>query len=393
MKLNKSKKDNELFYYFNAKKEKRWCYRHRYYDALGKRKEKSKQGFKTENEAYRALLEVKASLLNGEAKQIEYSNLTVSEWLDIWYETHLNDWKISTQVQRSNAIKYQMKPLLGKYKLAQLDKTTYKRVFINELLKTYKPKSVELFHRLFKAAVNAAVDDEIIPRNRFTRITIPGVKDSADNFLTASELNRFLSVAERIENITNYSLILLLSYTGMRKGEALGLKWGDLNLNDKTIKIERTRDTRGVRSPKTKNSYRTIPVDDLLIDQLKTYKFWCKQTLLGFGKHISDDDFIFIDEKTTGQPVKYHILKHNIDKLTKKAECNPITLNGLRHTHATILIGRRIPVKVIAKRLGNTPQMILNIYGHSFKDLEEEAVEAFGEALKAAAGGGFGGGF
>ena len=71
---------------------------------------------------------------------------------------------------------------------------------------------------------------------------------------------------------------------------------------------------------------------------------------------------------------------------------NPF-INGLRHTHATILIGRRIPVKVIAKRLGNTPQMILNIYGHSFKDLEEEAVEAFGEALKAAAGGGFGGGF
>ncbi|WP_231510859.1 Arm DNA-binding domain-containing protein [Bacillus sp. UNC438CL73TsuS30] len=61
---------------------------------MGKRKEKSKQGFKTEKEAYRALLEVKASVVIGEVKQVENSNLTVSEWLDIWFETHKNEWKL-----------------------------------------------------------------------------------------------------------------------------------------------------------------------------------------------------------------------------------------------------------------------------------------------------------
>ncbi|MBJ3788458.1 Arm DNA-binding domain-containing protein, partial [Bacillus sp. OA1] len=162
MKLYKTKKDPELYYYFNTKGVKLWCFRHRYYDSLGKRREKYKQGYKSENEAYRGLLEVKTSILNGEVKQVKNSNLTISEWLDIWYETHKNEWKISSRSQRENAIKYQMKPLLGKYKLAELDKSTYKRVYINELLKKYKPSTVQLFHRLFKISINSAVDDELI---------------------------------------------------------------------------------------------------------------------------------------------------------------------------------------------------------------------------------------
>jgi len=391
MKLHKSKKDKELYYYYNAKKEKFWCFRHRYYDAFGKRKEKSKQGFKSENEAYRALLEVKAAILNGEVKQVENSNLTISEWLDIWFETHKNDWKITSQQQRENAIKYQMKPLLGKYKLLDLDKATYKRVFINELLKKYEPSTVRLFHRLFKVAINAAVDNEVIPRNRFNKITIPGEKIK-DNFLTADQLKKFLLAAKEIENITNYTLILLLAHTGLRKGEALGLTWKNLNFKDKTITVERTRDNKGVRTPKTKNSYRTILIDKVLLNQLKAYRAWCKEILLSFGFQFSDSNYIFISYQT-GKPVTDNTIKYSIDRIVKKTGfCKRITPHGLRHTHATILLSQRIPIKVIADRLGNTPQMILDIYGHTFKDLEEESVQAFEYAMSAT-GEGFGGGY
>lgn len=379
MKMYKSKKDNDLYYYFNAKKEKLWGFRYRYYDALGNRKEKSKQGFKNEKDGYKALLEVKASVINGDVRHVENSNLTISEWLDIWFETHKNDWKITSKIQRENAIKHQMKPMLGKYKLADLDKTTYKRVYINELLKNYKPSTVQLFHRLFKAAINAAVDDEVIPRNRFNKISIQN-EESADNFLTADELKLFLSASKGLENITNYTIILLLAFTGLRKGEALGLKWENVNFEKKTLTVERTRDNKGVRTPKTKNSYRTILIDDTLINQLKIYDTWCKETMLSFGRHLKDTDFIFISYQT-GTPVTDNTIKYSIDRIIKRTGTKRITPHGLRHTHATILIGQRIPVKVIADRLGNSPQMILDIYGHSFKDLEEESVQAFEHAL------------
>lgn len=258
-------------------------------------------------------MEVKASVINGDIKQVENSNLTVSEWLDIWYETHKNDWKITSQVQRENAIKYQMKPLLGKYKLADLDKNTYKRVYINELLKKYAPSTVMLFHRLFKVAVNAAVDSEIIPRNRFKKITIQGSKEINDNFLTAEELKTFLSGATQLENITNYTIILLLAYTGVRIGEALGLTWKNVDFDNKIITVECTRDKNGVRTPKTENSYRIIRIDNSLILQLKQYRTWCKQTLLSFGKHLYDENFIFISYQS-GTPMGENTLKYCFDR-------------------------------------------------------------------------------
>lgn len=384
--MNKSKKDNELFYYFNAKGEKLWCFRHRYYNSLGKRREKSKQGFKSEKEAYRSLLEVKASILNGNVKKVENSNLTVSEWLDIWYETHKNSWKETTRIQRENAIKHQMKPLLGKYKLAELDKSTYIRKYINFLSKDYKLSTVKLFHRLFKIAVNAAVDNEIIPRNRFNKISIKSesseIDELNDNFLTANELNTFLKYAKNLENITNYTLIKLLAFSGLRKGEALGLMWKNVNFAEQTLTVERTRDNKGTRSPKTKNSYRTILIDNELLKQLELYRTWCKATKLSFGMHLKDHDFIFISHQS-GNPVTDNTLLYSFRRILKKSGIKRITPHGLRHTHATVLISRRIPDIVIAKRLGNTPQMIANVYGHLYKDLETESVQAFEHALKA----------
>lgn len=389
MKLYKSKKDNELYHYFNSKNEKLWCYRHKYYDSLGIRKEKKKQNFKSETEAYRELLKIRTSTLDGEIIKVQNNNLTVSEWLDIWFETHKNEWKPTSQLQRQNAIKYQMKPMLGKYKLNELDKTTYKRVYINVLMKNYKPSTVQLFHRLFKVAINAAVDNEIIPRNRFNKITIEN-EEKKDNFYTATELNVFLKSAKELENITNYSLIVLLSFTGLRKGEALGLTWKDINFEDNTLTVRRTRDNKGVRSPKTKRSYRTILINEELIKQLKLYRAWCKEAKLSFGQKLNKDDYIFISYQS-GLPMTENTIMYSLRRISKETNLKTISPHGLRHTHATILISQRIPVKVIADRLGNTPQMILDIYGHSFKDLEEESVIAFDQALKQI-GAGFGAG-
>ncbi|MBL3628506.1 MULTISPECIES: site-specific integrase [Bacillus] len=380
MKMYKADKDDDLYYYFNAKKEKRWLYRYRYYDAFGKRREKSKQGFKKENEAYRALLEVKTSILNGDIKEVENENLTISEWLDIWYETNKNQWEISTCENRKLIIETIIKPLLGKIKLTKLDKVTYKRLFINELLKEYSPGSVAQYHATFKISINAAVDSEILRRNRFNKIIIPQPKKESENFYTASELREFLEAFKRYENITNYTMVELLAFTGMRRGEAMGLKWSDVDFEGLTISINRTRDANGIRSPKTKNSYRTIKVIGELITQLKVYRKWCKELMISFGKHLSEDDFIFINKSTT-KPISHTVIRYAIDRVTKKENLKRITVHGLRHTHATILISKRIPVKVISDRLGNTPEMVLNTYGHSFKELEEESVEAFADAL------------
>ena len=213
--------------------------------------------------------------------------------MDIWFETHKNDWEISTWAQREQSIRLTIKPLIGKIKLTKLDRTKYKQKFINELLKKYDSGSIRLYHTLFKIAVNAAVEDEILPRNRFNKITIEKDKKS-DNFLNPDELKVFLTFAKDNESITNYTLLLILAHTGMRRGEMLGLQWNNIDFEQKTISIESTRDFHGVRKPKIKNSNRTIFVDDALLSQLKVYRAWCKKMILTYGKRWTDSDYVLI---------------------------------------------------------------------------------------------------
>lgn len=383
-KLYKTKADDELYYYFLKSGAKRWMYRHKYYDTFGERREKKKSSFKTEKAALKELLDVKAALLNGQTRHIDHNQMTVSQWLDIWYETYSGGWGIASRIQRKAVIDNQMKPLLGKYKLNKLDRTTYIRVYINKLLKTHKAGSVQLFHRLFSIAVNAAVDDEVLLRNRFNRVPIEN-DDLLENFLTPKELNVFLDVAKKHTNITNYTIILLLSYTGLRRGEALGLKWGNVNFKKKTVTVERTRDVHGERPPKTKNSHRTIPVDDVLLSQLTIYRKWCTTTKFANGERLDKiNDYVFIS--LSGKKCSYNILNYSFktiyEQLTKdKINIRRITPHGLRHTHASILINNGVPPKTIADRLGNTVEMIYNVYSHSFKELEDKAVSAFKQSL------------
>lgn len=75
-----------------------------------------------------------------------------------------------------------------------------------------------------------------------------------------------------VYNITNYTFLIVLAYTGLRKGEGLGLCWKDIDMKNLTLTVERTRDNKGVRPPKTENSYRTIDLDESIISQLKNIK-------------------------------------------------------------------------------------------------------------------------
>ncbi|WP_313890773.1 site-specific integrase [Psychrobacillus sp.] len=331
--------------------------------------------------ALQALLDVKAATLRGNSKQVEYDQLTVAEWLDIWYDMNKKKWKETTRDLRKTLIRLHLKPAVGSYKLQELDKLTYERNFINKLEGKFKSSSIGLWHNIFKIAINAAVENEILPRNRFKKVTF--ISDNNEevikNFLNPAELVTFLNDAKKHENITSYSFLLTIAYTGVRCGEAMGLQWKNIDFEKKTIKIERTRDWYGPRAPKTKNSYRTILVDETVINQLITYKKWCKKTLLSYGRKLEDETFVFISDHG-GNPLSS--TARLIKRIIERTALHKITLHGLRHTHCTILLSRGLNVKVIAERLGNTPQMIYEVYGHVLKELEVESVLLFSQSLQ-----------
>ena len=160
----------------------------------------------------------------------------------------------------------------------------------------------------------------------------------------------------------------------------LGLQWNNIDFENKTITIERTRDYHGVRKPKTKNSNRTIFVDDSLLNQLKMYRIWCKKIMLTYGKRWTETDYVLTSDRF-GTPVSEKAVSNPIKRVVKETGMKSITPHGLRHTHATIMLSKGIPLQTIADRLGNTPMMILRVYGHSLKELEIESVKTFIDAI------------
>ena len=395
VKLYKSAKEPEIYHYFNANKEKLCMYRHKYYDAAGKRREKKKSGFKTEKAALKALLEVKAATLRGETKHIENDNLTISDYVDVWFEKNCKKkkWSDNSVLIREQAIRLHFKPLLGRYKLQNLNDVIYQENFIDVLAEQYKPSTVHQAHNVFKTIINAAIKERILLHNPLVDIVLPAntkrdeTGKKQENYLTPTELVTFLNDAKQNENITNYTFLLVIAYTGMRCGEACGLQWENINFKEHTITIERSRDYGGTHKPKTLNSYRTILVEEAVMKQLETYKKWCKQKLLTYGLKLMDEDeyenddtFVFISH-LSGEPIGPNNTAKIMYKSIQRTRLPKITLHGLRHTHCTILLNRGLNVKVIAERLGNTPKMIYEIYGHVLKEMEEASVAAFSQSL------------
>ncbi|WP_230491918.1 site-specific integrase [Lysinibacillus sphaericus] len=243
-------------------------------------------------------------------------------------------------------------------------------------------------HKTFRTAINAAVAEDIIIRNKLHGVALPSMRneESDKNYLTPMQLNLLLDYINRNENIAYYSLFLTIAYTGMRKGEALGLQWRNIDFDNNTITIERHRGNNGVGTTKTRNSERTIKVDYIVIQQLKIYRTAVKALLLTYGRKLNeelskDDSFIFLSPYTGG-PFISTGLNATFNRAVRAAGLPPTTIHGLRHTHATILMNNGIPVKAIAERLGNTPEMIHTVYGHVLKEMEEHAISVFSQSLK-----------
>lgn len=379
MKDTKSKK-YEYIYSYNTKGGKKWKYRYKYYTSLGERKEATKSGFTTEKSAYKALLEIQVKTVHGHTKEIEHSSMRVKEWAEIWYVTYENDWKVNTRIQRRDIINHQIVPLIGNLKISNLNVATYKRDFINELLKNYKPSTVDLFHTIFMICLNAAVNNEILDKNRLSTIILPESKKK-ENYLNDEELHKFLAAAKETENITTYTLIVLLAYSGIRVGEALGLSEEDISFDNNFIAINRTRDGRGVHTPKTLRSNRKVRLDPVVMKQLKKYLYWVKKEKFRHGRIQKPNDFLFISYQTLN-PLSSNSTSYLFKRVCKHAGIKHITPHGLRHTHATLLLKDGKPVISVAKRLGNSPSMIMNVYGHVLESMEDDLVDSFSDNLK-----------
>lgn len=199
------------------------------------------------------------------------------------------------------------------------------------------------------------------------------------NFYTTEELWQFLEAAKINADPIIYTFFYLLAYTGMRKGEALALKWKDIDYEKKLLKINKALSyapNKGLYIKEPKNGKnRNVYLDDTTLGVLKEWKE-TQSTLL--KRRLLDDtqQIIFHNFRNTYQNPA--TTNRWIKMLQKKFNLRPITTHGLRHTHCTLLLEAGIPPREVMERLGHLDlEITMKIYAHVTEKAQNETAEKF----------------
>jgi len=200
---------------------------------------------------------------------------------------------------------------------------------------------------------------------------------------TPAQLSRFL---QSIEGNRNEALFRLLAMTGMRRSEAVGLRWSDVNVRNGSLTVAQAATVidgdEVIATPKTRRSRRVIDLDTDTVAVLQRHRAAQRELLFRLGATASASDRVFTNE--IGDPIRPDSVGQAFSRLIEKAGVPTIRLHDLRHTHASHLIMASVNVKVVSERLGHASvSFTLDTYGHVMPGQQAEAAAAAAALLGA----------
>lgn len=347
----------------------------------GKERRTTRRGFKTMKEAKQAernlLLDVEENGLPSNQSD-GFQDPTFEELAQLWLENYKTTVKPSTFENVKSKVEKMTEEHFKELKLKKITVAYCQRVVI-ELSKTYVLYNhyLSVINRIFKYAVLM----DVLNSNPFDKVIKPKSRQvqRKGNFLTKEELKEFLKLAQTTTLSYFFPLVHLMSYTGLRQGEALALKWSDIDFENKKITVDKTavriKEKQTLQTPKTKNSKRVISIDPTTLSILKSWKKDQIKIYFKNGKHFEgDDNFIFTNERADW--VQIHNFIPYFKRFVTDHKLKPITPHGLRHTHASLLFSAGVEPKNISDRLGHsTVQITLDLYTHITEEQRTDTVE------------------
>lgn len=259
-------------------------------------------------------------------------------------------------------------------------------------------KSVKHHHTLLKAMFNDAVKLKILNESPMDNVPVktPPIK-LKDNYYNLEDVDKLMGLLS-VEPIRYQLAAILAITTGFRPGELSALQWGHIDYTNMQIKIEQANsytpaEGSVIKSTKNKHSERTVAFPRLLINLLEQHKKdeVLKKELVGenwyYGESDHEEDFVFTQKN--GKIIFANTISRWFRKLILKHNLKYITLNGLRHTNATILINEGVNVVSVSHMLGHSnTSTTTNIYAHHLESVERKMADTFDDILKSGTGSG-----
>ena len=326
-----------------------------------------------------------------ESQQLDVSKAgayTVSSWMKMWYEVYAEPRiRPNTKAYYTTYIENHIIPGIGSVPLEKLTTIQIQRFYNNlqksgrvqrknfpELRdKSLSPRVVRGVHTLLHNCLEQAVAERLILTNPAQGCKLPQLEKKEMKILPQEKIGMYLAEAERRGLLAAFYLELT---TGLRRGELLGLKWTDVDLDRGVLKIQRAisrQNGKVVEAPlKTKNAYRTLPLSADAIDVLKMQK--CK---------IRNSEWVF--PSPTGGPMSPDSVLHMLQRVLKRAGVPRIRFHDLRHTFATMALQNGVDIKTVSSMLGHySAGFTLDTYAHVTTDAQLKAAQTMGNILSRA---------
>lgn len=349
-----------------------------------------KRGFPTKEEASLAALEIELQIKKGQ--YFEGANMKFHTLYDEWIRAYSISRKKSSVRNRECAAKHLLR-VWSNTSINQITKPVYRR-YMDSLVDTYMYNTRDGIHTVARMIFDFAVDMEYLEKNPCEKYSVPKRQEYKEDqkklvFLEKEELKEFLQLAKDEGLEQDYLMFNLLAFSGIRIGEALTLKWKDIDFKSNVLSIERTlfNPTNNklkfeLQSTKYSSSERKILIDPFVVDLLENHKIGQEQFIRKNKRLYKNQGFVFTCSE--GYPRTIKLISNRLQRLLTKMDIDKhITPHSFRHTHASLLIEANVNMKVISHRLGHsTTEEVEKTYGHMTKGLEKKASHQFNELMK-----------
>jgi integrase len=304
---------------------------------------------------YREVERKLAEAMGDAARGIVYDdeNLTVSDYLDRWLSDSVHGTvRESTFSRDKYLVTNHIKPSIGRIKLKNVTAVHLQRLYRDRLDAGLSGSTVQKMHHVLHKALSQAVRWDLVPRNPADNVKAPTASTKEMHPLSADEAKRLLDTAseagDRLE-----TLYVLAVHTGMRRGELLGLKWDDVDLDNATVRVRRTLTRKGtgyvLGEPKTKKSRRTVRLTQRAVEALRSHRRRQLEEKLRATAY-EDSGLVFAGER--GNLINpSNLRQRSFVPLLERAGLQQITFHDLRHTCASLLFQKNIHPKFVQELL------------------------------------------
>lgn len=342
--------------------------------STGKRRQVLRQGFRTKSEAAAAQAEL---LVRVAAKQVVTRGaVRVDEYLDQWLESQ------RARVRPTTLHGYRMAcrrigAKVGAVRLEHLTVTHIESMYADLLSDGLSTKTVINTHQVLRRALRDALRTGVLAANPASVAEPPKHKRRDLDAWSSEEVYRFLRATDSSEM---HPLWVLLLATGMRRGEALGLRWADVDLDVGEVQIVQTRTTAGssevLGEPKTARSRRILALEAEHVAVLRNLHRRQASERLAVGEaYDTSHDLVFRD--AIGVPYKPDRVSRSFGLAVSEAGVPKISLHGCRHTWASIALARGVAMKAVSDQLGHASITVTaDVYSHVSKEVARDEVRA-----------------